>query len=240
MDMETRRVAVKGLRGADAATLRVLTQDVIQLPLNQIESSTLCDLFALSEIEEGMPADLGRDLLAFRERRTREMNDLLEGEQLSTFMQSLVGVNAELIPASLRVVVEALSADRETEDGAIDALADHLQKGEPTEVLMSKTEGDAPSAAETAASKRTPAKAPRRAKTSKTAKDPAREEWMEEYAISRLVNYENGLKEAILVAGTRHKAPWDDVTEKEVRAVLRRMARESKLRTSAGRWMIDR
>ncbi len=241
MDMQTKRVTVNGLRGADAATLRVLTQDVIQLPLNQIETSTLCDLFALSEVEEGMPSDLGRDLQAFRERRIRELNDVPDGEALIGFVESLAAMAADQVPGSLREAVASLAAEREQSTDALETLASHLSSADPAAVVVKVSVAEAPSQAEAAAAKRGPAKKPAaKRKTSKTAKDPARAEWIEEYAVLRLKNYETGLKEAILVGGTRHKAPWSDVTDREVRSVLRRMAREGKLRLTAGRWVIER
>ena len=242
MDMQTRRVTVNGLRGADVATLRVLTQDVIRLPLNQIETSTLCDLFALSEIDDGMPADLSKELESFRESRIRELNDIPDGEALSEFAQSLTSIDADQVPGTLRAAVTALSGERALSEDALTALATHFGSSEPASVIVRAPQAEAPSQAEAAAANRTAAKAPpkKKAKKSSTAKDPARAEWIEEYAIIRLKNYETGLKEAILVGGTRHKAPWSDVTDREVRSVLRRLAREGKLRISAGRWMIDR
>ncbi len=241
MDMQTRRVTVSGLRGADVATLRVLTQDVIQLPLNQIETSTLCDLFALSEIEDGMPVDLAKELHSFRERRIRELNDIPDGEALSAFAQSLEALQAAHVPGTLRDAVAALLPDRSHSVEALEALASHLTSAEPEAVVVKAPAVEAPSQAAKAAEERAPAKKkPARRTTSKTAKDPARAEWIQAYAIERLSQYETGLKEAILVGGTRHKAPWSDVTDREVRSVLRRLAREGKLRLTAGRWVIER
>jgi hypothetical protein len=242
MDMETRRVTVTGLRGADIATLQVLTQDVIRLPLNQIEADTLCDMFALSELEEGIPPQLALDLLAFRENRIRELNDLPDGAALSEFAQSLAALAADQVPGTLRDAVVALTPDREQSAEALTELASHLSSAEPAAVLVRAAQPEAPSPAATAAADRTTAKKPakRKAGTRASAKDPARAEWIEEFAVFRLKNYETGLKETILVGGARHKAPWKDITEREVRSVLRRLAREGKLRISAGRWMIDR
>jgi hypothetical protein len=240
MDMETRRVTVNGLRGADIATLQVLTQDVIRLPLNQIEADTLCDMFALSELDEGIPPQLALDLLAFRENRIRELNDLPDGEALSDFAKSLAALAADQVPGTLRAAVTALTPDREQSAEALTELASHLSSAEPAAAMVRAAQPEAPSPAAKAAAGVTKAKKPKRKSTRAPAKDPARAEWIEEYAIIRLKNYETGLKEAILVGGTRHKAPWEDITEREVRSVLRRLAREGKLRISAGRWMIDR
>ncbi len=239
MDMETRRVTVAGLRGADVATLRVLTQDVIQLPLNQIETSTLCDLFALSELQEGIPGDLLLELQAFRERRIRELNDIPDGDALSEFVLSLAAQAADQVPGTLRAAVTALAPDRSSSEDALVALASHLESVEPVSFIVGVAAEEAPSQAAKAAKERKPAKKKKKT-SSRTVKNPERAEWIGEYAVSRLKNYETGLKEAILVGGTCHKAPWSDVTDKEVRAVLRALAREGKLRLTAGRWVIDR
>ena len=100
--MKTRRVTVKGLRGADVATLRVLTQDILALPLNQLDASTLCDLVALSELDEGLPTDLSAELTGFREQRFREVADLPDGPVLAEFAKQLASVEVAHIPLALR------------------------------------------------------------------------------------------------------------------------------------------
>jgi hypothetical protein len=120
------------------------------------------------------------------------------------------------------------------------AFVEHIGSTDPAAVIVRAPIAEAPSQAEEAATKRKPAKKAPKKKKASTAKDHARAEWIEEYTVSRIRNYETGLKEAILVGGTRHKAPWPDVTDREVRSVLRRLAREGKLRFSAGRWLMER
>ncbi|MEL6346872.1 MAG: hypothetical protein AAFV53_27410, partial [Myxococcota bacterium] len=79
----------------------------------------------------------------------------------------------------------------------------------------------------------------RRTRMTASQVDDRRAEWIEEDVIDRLSNYGNrGLKESIIVAGSRHRASWEDLSEAEILAVLRRLKRESKVRYSAGRWMI--
>ena len=70
--------------------------------------------------------------------------------------------------------------------------------------------------------------------------DTERREWISDFVMSRLVNYETGLKESLLVGAARHKAPWEDMTDREVRSVLRAMGREGKLKTTVGRWLLNR
>ena len=91
-----------------------------------------------------------------------------------------------------------------------------------------------------AADNRTTAKATKaKAKTAKK-DDTERRQWIGEFVMGRLANYETGLKESLLVGATRHKAPWDDMTDREVRSVLRAMGRDGKLKTTVGRWMLNR
>lgn len=244
--MKTRRVTVKGLRGADVATLRVLTQDVLALPLNQLDAVTLCDLVALSELEEGLPKDLDAELKTFRDRRFREVADLPDGPALGDFAQQLTAVKAADVPSTIREMLSTLIPDCAEPEAvaALESLMKHLETEEPAIITLAEGATEKQSKAEKAVEDRAPAKSPPKKKksTRKTApaKDPARAEWIEEYVMLRLVNYETGLKEAIVVGGARFKAPWKDITEREVRSVLRRLAREEKLRTSAGRWLIER
>ena len=57
----------------------------------------------------------------------------------------------------------------------------------------------------------------------------------------RLKNYPDlGLKEAVLVAGTRHRSPWNDLHEPEILSVIRQMERAELLRRSVGRISLAR
>ena len=49
---------------------------------------------------------------------------------------------------------------------------------------------------------------------------------------------ERGLKESIFVAGIMHRSPYKDMTAEEVKAELRRLERERKLKHTGERWMI--
>lgn len=241
--MTTRRVQIKGLRDADIATLRVLTQDILALPLNQIDASTFCDLVALSELKKELPNDLSRELSSFRESRIRELGDLPDGPVLAEWLATLSAVASAEIPQAVREAIAALVPMR-TEAESVEALEKvmaHAGSEAPAAVTI-KEAAEKASMAEEAVKERKPAKkkAPAKRKSAASQKDPARAEWVEEYMLARLVNYETGLKEAVLVGGTRFKSPWKDMTDKEIRAVLRRMGREGKVRTTVGRWLIER
>lgn len=72
----------------------------------------------------------------------------------------------------------------------------------------------------------------------RSTKDPERAVWIRRDLTEKLGAYPNGLKTGVLVAGARHRAPWDDVAPDEIMAVLRAMAREGKARTASGRWKL--
>ena len=237
MSNETKRVTIEGLRGADVATLQVLTQDVISLPLNQIHPSTTCDLFAIAEVSDQVPEQLAQDLSAFVARSQRELGDMPDGAAFVDYTAGLLDVDASLIPETFRSALKAVEAADDEGTAQAEKLAAHFETGQAAPFEVS---GDA-SLASKAADGRTAAKAPKKAKA-KTAKkdDTERRDWIGEFVLSRLVNYETGLKESLLVGAVRHKAPWDDMTDREVRSVLRAMGREGKLKTTVGRWLINR
>jgi hypothetical protein len=85
---------------------------------------------------------------------------------------------------------------------------------------------------------------PKKAATPRTPKapvDPARVESIKLDLMDRLKTREyadRGLKEAVLIAGCRHRSTYKDLTEEEVRAELRRLEREGKIKHSSDRWII--
>ena len=237
MSNETKRVTIEGLRGADVATLQVLTQDVISLPLNQIHPTTACDLFAIAEVSDQVPEQLAQDLSAFVSRAKRELADMPDGAAVVDFTQALLEGDASLVPETFRTMVTTIEAGDEEGTAQVAALASHFEGAEAAPFALGESSSMAAKAAET----RTVAKKAPKAKT-KTAKkdDTERREWISEFVLSRLVNYETGLKESLLVGAARHKAPWEDMTDREVRSVLRAMGRDGKLKTTVGRWLLNR
>lgn len=236
MSNETKRVTIDGLRGADVATLQVLTQDVISLPLNQIHPATACDLFAIAEVSDQVPEQLAQDLSGFVARAQRELTDMPDGAALVDFTRALLESDASLVPETFRSMLAGLEPGDDDGTAQLAALATHFDGAvaAPFAVVASK------SMASEAAEKRTTAAKPKA--KSKTVKkdDTERREWISEFVLSRLVNYETGLKESLLVGAARHKAPWDDMTDREVRSVLRAMGRDGKLKTTVGRWLLNR
>ena len=238
MDMETKRVTVEGLRGADVPTLQVLTQDVLGLPVNQINPETVCDLFALAEVSDQVPDELARDLASFVERCQRELADLPDAAALSSYTADLKTLDGDRIPETFRLVLNQLSDDGDEDVvGVVGDLKAHFANTEPAPFEVS----EASSIASKAADAKTTAAAPKKRTTkTKSKADEERRAWIQEFVLSRLTNYETGLKESLLVGAARHKAPWEDITDREVRSVLRAMGREGRIRTTVGRWLINR
>lgn len=248
MEKRRHRVSVANLRTSNATTLLVLTQDVLNLPIGQIEPRTLVDLLALSEIGDELPVGLASDLVAFREQSLRQMDDLPDGPGLAGFLDELCEIDAELAPQCLREAVARLAGKRRHPDVA-DSLRELLAhwEGRPPALLTlpagpsaGAPESEKPrhSARATTRSSATAARTPKRRPS--TSVDSRRAEWIQEDVVSRLEKYlTNGLKEEVLVAGARHRAPWKDLTEAEVRTVLRRLRRDGRLRYSAGRWLLE-
>jgi len=238
MDMETKRVTVEGLRGADVPTLQVLTQDVLGLPVNQVHPTTVCDLFALAEVSDQVPDQLARDLGSFVERCQRELGDLPDAAALDGYTSELKAMDGSRIPETLRSTLAKIG---EGGDESITALIGEIQAHYSDADPAPFEVADQGSLASKAADSRTAAAAPKKRKTKPKSKaDEERRAWIQEFALSRLANYETGLKESLLVGAARHKAPWDDLTDREVRSVLRAMGREGRIRTTVGRWLINR
>jgi hypothetical protein len=78
--------------------------------------------------------------------------------------------------------------------------------------------------------------APRR--PSKPKITPERLEWIRNDVLARLADYpDQGLKQAMLVAGARHRAPWNDLKDTEVVTVLKSLEAGNRVRNIAGRWL---
>ena len=268
MEQRKNRIAVGGLRKANPTHLTVLVEGVLRTPVMQLDPRTFADMMALSEIPNQIPTQLARQLTAFAERMQREIGDLPDGPPLAEFLRDLAGVPPHAQPECLRAGVREVCAECKHEDvvPAFEALERHWASEEPIEVELPKAPAPAPKRAAPAVKPRRassrasssassadssesgpsievlkPVSGPRRRKSPRANTDSRREDWMREDVLSRLVNYgSRGLKQEIIVAGTRHRAPFDDLSEGEVLAILRKMKREGRVRFSAGRWMINK
>jgi hypothetical protein len=264
VEQRKNRIAVGGLRKANPDHLTILVEDVLRSPLAQLDPRTLADLVALSEIPNQLSTQLAKQLVSFRERIVREAGDLPDGPALADLLRDLAGVAPHAQSVGLRDSIRAVCADRKHEDvvPAFDALEQHWATEEPIEIEL-------PVAAPVPETTRAPAAVkprrsaarsssdagraepnheylpssakPRRRTSAVSSNDSRREDWMREDVLSRLVIYgSRGLKQEMVVAGTRHRSPYEDLAEGEVLAVLRKMKREGRVRFSAGRWMMNK
>ena len=238
--MEVRKQSLANLRGSDATTLAVLTQDVLGLPVGQLEATTLLDILALSEAGDQLPGQLAQDLADFRDRIFGQISDIPDGAPMSAFAEELSVVDPERAPACLRDWMAEL-ATKSGDDGTVQAIGGLTTAWEgtaPLSVEVPATSGAAP-APEVVEAK----KAPKKKKATRrlaNALEEDQEEWLRGDLRVRLKKYPiTGLKQSMIVAASRHQAPWETLKEAEVLALLRKMKREGILRHSAGRWMLE-
>lgn len=242
MDTRKNRTSIAALRTSDSLRLQVLAPEALGVPLGQLEPSTLVDLIALSEISEQLPTAFHRDLVKFRKRMFDQITDLPDGPVLAELVGELSSLEAAAIPQTLREFLAELLTKRVHADALqnLQALAERLVDTPPQVLTLPTPAPKVSKAPAKATRKATKSAKPKRTRISASQVDERRAEWIEEDVLDRLSNYGNrGLKQSVIVAGTRYRASWKDLSEAEVLAVLRRLKRESKVRYSAGRWMIQ-
>lgn len=246
-DHSIKREHIERLRVSSPAMIQVLIQDVIRQHVDRIEPACVADLFALTDAK--LPGSLGSDLAQWAARAIREIRDLPAGEVRATFVAEVAELAPELVPAGLRGAVLALPAQADIA-AQIEGLRASWEETPPAPVNPPANAPKAPvqaatvSHAATASGARrtaTPAaaRAPRAVRTPASMVDPRRGEWIREDAVARLTSaeyVERGLKESILVAGIRHRSPYKDLTDEEVKAELRKLERERKLKHTGERW----
>jgi hypothetical protein len=228
--------------------VQVLIQDVIRQHVDRIEPACVADLFALADA--GLSGTLAVDLTQWASRAAREIRDLPAGEARAACVAEISEMPAEQVPHGLRTAVLGLPAQADIAD-AIEALRASWEGVEPAPVKLPAAAAKAPVQAATIAPGATASgakraattaatRAPRVVKTPASMVDPRRAEWIREDAVTRLNSreyVERGLKESILVAGIRHRSPYKDLTEEEVKAELRKLERERKLKHTGERWL---
>lgn len=226
--------------------IQVLIPDVIRQHIDRIEPACVADLFALAEAK--LPGALGTDLAAWSARANREIRDLPAGQARATFVAEVSELPPEQVPASLRAAVLALPHQPDIA-GQIEELRGRWESVDPSPVnlpvsppkaaVQKATVSHTPTTP-TSTKAATATRAPRVVKTPASMVDPRRAEWIREDAVARLNSreyVERGLKESILVAGIRHRSPYKDLTDEEVKAELRRLERERKLKHTGERWL---
>ena len=253
-DTRIQRLSVEGLRSTDPQTLPVLVAEALRLHIDRVEPSCIADLFALSEL--GLRGAFGAELSNWARRAAREIRDLPAGEARTAFVAEVGELDPAHVPAAMREALAALAAASSGPTlAALDAAAATWSATPPTPVVLPLPKPKAVKAvqeatvtrattASAAAATRTKTDTPARrlaAKTPAAMVDPRRGEWVREDVMARLGSreyVERGLKESILVAGVKHRSPYKDLTDEEVRAELRRLERERKLKHTAERWLV--
>lgn len=254
MSLRPARIAVPHLRNADPTSLLVMIQDLMNRNIAHLEGGTLADLFALAELEDSLPKHLHRELERIARAKERELRDLPEGALLEDQLEQLISVPPAYVPDRLRQAVHGLATGRQLE-GRSATLMDTLEQGweevEPQPARPGQDSGaqverpavpkrfqmpddPSPRRRQPSASARRPA-----AKATPAAKlDEGRSAWIRQHVLERLeARREQGLKETILVAATRHNSPYSDMQRTEILAELRELKREGSVKNSAGRWI---
>jgi hypothetical protein len=239
-----KRAHIEGLRKSDPITLSVLVQDLVRKPLVGLDPRSLSDLVALAD-EEALPVELKRDLSKFREQMLREISDLPDGHVLQEWLDDLLLVAADRVPDVLRTAVLSRADDVGLRPVTLEKL----------ESVESHFAGAAAVAAEiTVRAVKVVQKGPQvlspearkerreatgRSRVPRVEKDPERGRWIQADLKERLEHYgDRGLKQAMLVAGAKHRAPWDDLKEAEIMAVLRKMEKSGDIKKSTNRWAL--
>jgi len=254
LSLRPARIAVPGLRTADPTSLLVMIQDLMNRSIHHLEGGTLADLFALAELGEVLPRHLQRELDRIARGKERELRDLPDGTLLQEQLDLLMAVPAAHCPLRLRTAVLELRNGRQLEAVSLEQLALLEQAWSETEPVA-PTPGEAGSAQverpavpkrlqmpdDAAPRRRKRAASPSRPKAKPTPaakQDEGRSAWIRQHVLERLAaRREQGLKETVLVAATRHNAPYSDLQRAEVLAELRELKREGTVKNSAGRWI---
>ncbi len=246
-DHRIQRLHVERLRVSSPAMIQVLIQDIIRQHIDRIEPACVADLFALADAKLSGP--LATDLSQWALRAAREIHDLPHGQARATFVAEVSELAPEQVPTSLRNAVLSLPTqadiapqleDLRSRWEAVEPAPVKLPVSAPRAPVQAATVSHGATAAGSTRSSTPAARAPRTVKTPASMVDPRRAEWIREDAVSRLnarEYVERGLKESILVAGIRHRSPYKDLTDEEVKAELRKLERERKLKHTGERWL---
>ena len=240
-----RRAPLQKLRGSDPVLIEVQIPDLLNRPSGQLEPVNLCDLFALSEIDERPKVIIAR-LEKFIERAKEEMIDLPDGPPMVAFIDELRDVEPELIPDRLRRHLKVLSQREGRENKEILSLLASLEGIEPkrfelgTKVTRVQRAEVATTAAKT--SRATGKTATRKIATTSVV-DADKHEYVCQLVLDRIeASSNNNLGEAVLVAGVRHrgKTEYPDMLPQEINAALLDLLKKGLVRKSAGRWSSTR
>ena len=239
-----KRAHIEGLRKSDPITLSVLVQDLVRKPLVGLDPRSLSDLFALAD-EEALPGDLRRDLTKFRAQMLREIADLPDGEKFQDWLQDLLAVPASRIPDVLRQAVLSRVEDLGLRPATLELLEkaeQYFASQESAGVEITKRAAQrvqkGPDVLSPEERKKRRASGQTR-RVPKVEKNPERSQWIRADLLDRLGNYGGqGLKQAMLLAGAKHRAPWEDLNDAEILAVLRDLEKAGKIKRTTNRWAV--
>ncbi len=250
MALTVQKTSMDNLRTSDAVTVTILVADLLRLHIDRIETSVVADLFALSDAD--ISAAVGADLRAWAGRATREVIDLPEGDARRGFLAEVAAMPAELVSARFRAAIEGLAPTASAETMAtLESLA-ATWAATPPAVLVLPTKPKSKVSAQVAAAEAAPRKVARAPKAGAAPKtpvadvDPRRGAFVRDDVRTTLEGKDPGIKENVLVAGIKHRSPFKDMTEAEIRAELRKLEREglkqkpgtARIRKSGERWVI--
>ncbi|MEZ4319186.1 MAG: hypothetical protein R3F61_16850 [Myxococcota bacterium] len=249
-----RRVPLQKLRGSDPTLLEIQIQDLLGRPSGQLEPLNLCDLFALSELEEP-PRAIRGELAAFVKRCSAEIAEIPDGSSMVQFATEFAALEPSRVPQSFRDLVLRLTK-REGRDatplrGLLEAWSDgepepfvlgagqvRVQRAgmqnSPKQGIASRTRPRERSASKGSSTRSTPS-----ASSSKPVMDIDRRNWIADVALERLGSaVETGLGEAVLIAGITHRAKtvYPHLAPHEITMVLNELLKGGRVRKSAGRW----
>jgi hypothetical protein len=240
-----KRAHIEGLRKSDPITLSVLAQDLVRKPLVGVDPRSLADLFALAD-EESLPVELKRDLCTFRGQMLREIADLPDGHVLQEWLDDVLEMTAERVPMVLRTAILARTEDfnlRPVTQEKLAAVQAHFNASAAVAVEITKPQVRvvqkgpdvlSPEARKARRISTGTSRAPR------VEIDPERGRWIKADLTERLSNYGGtGLKEAMLIAGAKHRAPWTDVKDMEVLSALRQLEKSGRVKKRVNRWALS-
>ena len=234
-----RRVPEQPLRGSDITSLEIQTQDLLRKPVGQIAPVNVCDLFALASVPN-LGGSFSTALGEFTDRITQEIADIPDGPSWEEFVDELRTIPGDRVPASFRALIGAECGRDDRNRSAMADVIGAWHDTTPADFLIADSQPKIQKSVSVAAE-------PKRAKGSKRAApkrvvkavNPERVALIKRLALERVNGrLENGLKEAVLVAGIRHRArtEYPDLLPSEIISVLKGMKESGQLHYSAGRW----
>jgi hypothetical protein len=254
-----RRIPRQSLRGHDLLTLEVQLGDLLAKSLIALAPANVADLLALRERPD-VAGSLKHRMRNLPTRYGVELGDL-PAPELEAFLARLEELPGAELPQTLRelLAAEAAKPGRAAHAARLLALAEHPEAAELFPVSAPRTVKRVAPAVKPVEDRRIPAhmrpdppedapraaRAPREERAPRAAPvvavDPERVRWIEATLLERIhaTLGGNGLAEAVLVAGTLHRARdrYPDMTRLEVTSALKKLASDGRARTSAGRWM---